>query len=194
LIAAGVALVCTFVYRDRIGDERIDEQGDQMRKYRFTPSPYLSDGLNRFVERAFWSDYHDPRERPQSITRYLQHEMGFAPTIDRFVEGARAICRPGDRIFGEYSFAPFAAAVSDCRVAANLIDMNSARLTSGESTMSQWIEAVEADALSVAIWRVPSAYESNVELRNYVFGSFPEVVFEWRDPHVGILQLRRRWR
>lgn len=194
LIPTAVALLFTCVYMDRIGAQRMEGQRNFVRTYGFIPSPYLSGGINRMIERVFWSDVRDQRDPPRGITRYLQHETTFAPTIDRFIEGVRATCHPGDRIFGEYSFAPFAAAVSDCAVAANLIDMNNARISSGESTMRGWIEEVEADELDVAIWRVPSAYSKDRDLRDYIFGSFPEVVFEWQDPHVGTLQLRRRWR
>jgi len=192
-IAAGVvALVGTFAYRDQIGEIRAADSSSPVRYYRFTPSPYLSVGINRLIEGAYWSPVRDRRDPPRGITRYLQHETLFAPTIERFREGVRTVCHAGDRIFGDYSLAPYAHAVSECRVAADLIDTNSARLTGGESTMSDWIDAVEADGLSVAIWRDPSAYSRNREFREYILGNFPEVVFEWRDRHVGRVQLRRR--
>jgi len=192
LAAGALATIATVAFRDGVGEARNADGAARVTRYTFLPTPYLSVGINRLVEAAFWSDVRDTQDPPRSITRYLQHETMYAPTIDRFREGVRQVCRPGERIFGEYSLAPYAHAVSDCRVAANLIDMNTARLSSGESTLRGWIEAVEADGLDVAIWREPSAYMRHTELREYLLGDFPEVVFEWTDPHVGRVQLRRR--
>ena len=77
-------------------------------------------------------------------------------------------------------------------VAANIIDTNGSRITSGESTMAGWIDAVEADGLDVAVWRDRTRMSRDHEFRRYVLDNFAEVVFEWKDPHMGTVELRRR--
>jgi hypothetical protein len=60
--------------------------------------------------------------------------------------------------------------------------------------MGEWIDAVEADGLDVMVWRARTSFSRNSELRAYVLGNFPEVVFEWKDVHMGTVELRRRTR
>jgi hypothetical protein len=191
-IPTAVALLLTFGYRERIGDQRVAEASSPVRNYRFVQSPFLGDGLNDWLERTLWSGVRDRRDPPLGIKRYLQHETVFSPTIDRFDEAVRSACHAGDRIFGDYSLAPYGAAISDCVVAANIIDTNGSRITSGESTMAGWIDAVETDGLDVVVWRNRARMSSDHEFRRYVLDNFTEVVFEWKDPHMGTVELRRR--
>lgn len=189
-----VALLLVFGHRERIGEERIATASSLVRNYGFVPSPYLGDGVNDLVEKALWTGVRDRRDPPRGIARYLQHETIYSRSIDRFDEAVRAACRPGDRIFGEYSLAPYGAAISDCSVAANIIDTNGSRLSSGESTMAGWIDEIEADGLDVVVWRERTSFSRNSELSAYVLGTFPEVVFEWKDSHMGTVEIRRRTR
>jgi hypothetical protein len=194
LIPTAIALLLTFGYRERIGDQRLAAVDNPVRRYRFSPSPALADGLDDFVERALWSGVRDRRDPPLGVRRYLQHEMIYSHTIERFDAAVRSLCHPGDRIFGEYSLAPYSAAISDCAVAADIIDVNPSRLSSGESTMAGWIEAVEADGLDLVVWRDRTRFARDREYRDYVMENFPEVAFEWRDSAVGRVELRRRAR
>jgi hypothetical protein len=133
-------------------------------------SPYLGPGLNGAVRFLFWDPVRDRRSPPSAITRYLQHETRQAVTIDLFLEGLKAECRPGTRIFGEYSLGPFAAAASDCVLGAKLADTNPHRWKVGESRVEDWIEQLEDDDLEIAIVRRGSSTLRPAAMRRYLFG------------------------
>ncbi len=192
LVVVSLALLGTLRFAASIEAQRIEAWGDRISRYTSVPSPYLSEAVNGFVRKLFWSEVRDPRQPVRGITRYLQHESRHATTIGRFVAGVRKMCRPGESLFGEYSLGPFGASVSDCRVAANLVDINNTRVIARESTIAGWIRAVEQDGLDIAIWRTPSVYARDPVMRRYILGTFPRVVFRWDDPHTGTIELRRR--
>jgi hypothetical protein len=192
LVAAVLAYSGTWGFAASIESQRIETRGDRTWRYTFVPSPYLSETLNGIVRTLFWREVRDPKQPVRGITRYLQHESRHATTIDRFIAGVRKVCRPGESIFGEYSLGPFGASVSDCRLAADLVDINNTRVLAGDSTIAEWIRAVEQDGLDIAIWRTPSVYGRDAEMRRYILGTFPRVVFRWDDPHMGAIELRRR--
>ena len=127
--------------------------------------------------------------RRRTLAQPYHEELGVAHLPEANV---RQQCAPGERIFGDYYFAPFAAAVSDCVVAADLVDTNTHRIKAGESSLEQWLEAVDADGLSLVVARFPGWMTRQPEVRHSLLDEFPEVVFAWRDPHVGRVELRRR--
>ncbi len=192
LVVASLALMGTLRFAASIEAQRIDARGDRSSRYIFVPAPYLHEAVNGIVRTLFWRAVRDPRQPVRGITRYLQHESRHATTIGRFIAGVRKVCHPGESLFGEYSLGPFGASVSDCRVAANLADINYTRVLAGESTIAAWIRAVEQDGLDIAIWRTPSVYARDPVMRRYILGTFPRVVFRWDDPHIGTVELRRR--
>ncbi len=192
VLLASLALWGTIRFVHAIGDERIASRDWGVSSYTWVPSRYLSDGVNRTVRALFWVGGRDPRRPVRGIGRYLQHETRHARTIDRFVSAVRGVCRSGESLFGEYSLGPFGASVSDCRVAADLVDTNYTRILAGESTAAEWVRAVESDGLDIAIWRVPSIFARDPVMRRYVLGTFSRVLFRWRDPHMGTVELRRR--
>ena len=192
LVACAVALALVLLYRQGISAERQEEAGNDVMTYAWRDSPYLPGALNRMVRALFWSPSSDATHPPNAITYYLQHETLSAPTIDAFVRAVREQCRPGERIFGEYSLGPFAAAVGSCVLAANLADTNNHRFKVHESTPGDWVRALEQDHLDIAILVPGSAMLKERELRDYLTGTFPRRVATWNDPYVGHVELRRR--
>jgi hypothetical protein len=144
------------------------------------------------VRALFWAPASDSTHPPNAITYYLQHETLSAPTIDTFVNAVRGQCRPGERIFGEYSLGPFAAAVGSCVLGANLADTNPHRFKVYESTPEDWVRALEKDHLDLAIVVPGSSIMKERALRNYLTGSFPRLIATWDDPYVGHVELHRR--
>jgi 4-amino-4-deoxy-L-arabinose transferase-like glycosyltransferase len=185
------ALVATVVHHGQIRDARLADDKPQVLHFTWYDSPWLGPTINQWVRELFWESERDRREPPGPITRYLQDETGFAATVDRFVAAVQEQCREGDRIFGDYYLAPFAASVSECAVAARLVDTNTHRIRAGESTLQQWLDAAEEDGLSLVVLRYPGWMTRQPEVRDGLRARFAEVVFEWRDPHVGRVELRR---
>ena len=187
-----IALLAVLLYRQGIGSDRQVEMGDESSHYTWYDSPYLPPSLNALVRGVFWSPTSDPIHPPNAITYYLQHEAMHAPTIDAFVAAVRNECRPGDRIFGEYSLGPFAGALGPCVLAANLADTNPHRFKVHESTPEEWVHALGQDHLDIAIVASGMSMLKERALREYLTGTFPRVVATWDDPYVGHVELRRR--
>ena len=192
LVTCAVSLAFVLLYRQGISAERQEEAGDGTMTYAWRDSPYLPGTVNRIVRALFWSPSSDATHPPNAITFYLQHETLSAPTIDAFVHAVRAECRSGERIFGEYSLGPFAAAVGSCVLAANLADTNNHRFKVHESTPGDWVRALEQDHLDIAILVPGSAMLKERELRDYLTGTFPRRVATWNDPYLGHVELHRR--
>jgi hypothetical protein len=192
VVGCGIVLAGVIAFRQSIATDRLEEMGSGMSRYAWRDSPYLGSTLNAALRNLFWTPVSDAIHLPPTISRYLQHETVAAPTIDEFVRAVRAECRPGERIFGEYSLGPFAASVSDCILAANLADTNPHRLKVGESTPEGWVEAIEKDHLAIAIVVPGSAMLQSEPMKQYLLNTFPRVVYTWKDPYVGRVELRRR--
>jgi hypothetical protein len=180
------------VYRQGIGADRQEEAGDGTTTYAWRDSPFLPGAVNGMVRALFWSPASDSTHPPNAITYYLQHETLSAPTIDSFVQAVRGQCRPGERIFGEYSLGPFAAAVGSCVLGANLADTNPHRFKVHESTPEDWVRALEKDHLDIAIVVPGSSTLKERVIRDYLTGTFPRLVATWDDPYAGHVELRRR--
>jgi hypothetical protein len=184
--------VAVLLYRREIGSERQVEMGDESTRYTWHDSPYLPQTVNALVRGIFWSPTSDPVHPPYAITHYLQHESMHAPSIDAFVRAVRAECRPGERIFGEYSLGPFAAAIGPCVLGANLADTNPHRFKVHESTPEDWVRALEQDHLDLAIIVPGMTMLKERALHEYLTGNFPRIVATWDDPYAGHVELRRR--
>jgi hypothetical protein len=191
-VATAVVAVFVLLFRQGVKADRLEEMGNADQHYTWRDSPYLGELLNRAVKALFWTPSNDPTNLPPAIAHYLQHETMAAFTIDGFVQAVRAECQPGERIFGEYSLGPFAASVSDCVLGANLADTNPRRWKAKESTPEQWVRALEADHLAIAIVQPGSAMLKAQEMRDYLYNTFPRVVRTWADPYIGRVELRRR--
>jgi len=192
LLVCVAVVLAVMLYRRGIGGDRQADMGEEASHYAWRDSRYLPSFMNRMVRALFWSPRSDPVHLPNAITYYLQHETMSAPTVDQFVQAVRRQCRPGERIFGEYSLGPFAAALGPCVLAANLADTNPHRFKVHESTPEDWIRALEADHLSIAIVVPGSTMMREPALHKYFSTTFPRVVETWNDPYVGHVELRRR--
>ncbi len=192
LVLCAVALAAVLFYRQGIGSDRQVDMGEESSHYTWHDSPYLPQFVNAALRGVFWSEASDPIHPPNAITYYLQHESMHAPTIDAFVRAVRAECRPGERIFGEYSLGPFAGALGPCILGANLADTNPHRFKVHESSPEDWVRALEQDHLDIAIVVPGMTMMKEIALREYLTGTFPRVVATWNDPYVGHVELRRR--
>ncbi len=192
LVACAAAVALVLLYRQGIGVDRQEEAGDGTMTYTWRDSPFLPSAVNGMVRALFWSPASDSTHPPNSITYYLQHETMSAPTIDTFVQAVRGQCRPGERIFGEYSLGPFAAAVGSCVLGASLADTNPHRFKVHESTPEDWVRALEKDHLDIAIVVAGSSILKERAMRDYLTGTFPRLVATWDDPYVGHVELHRR--
>jgi len=192
LVLCAAAVVLMFGYRRGIAADRQVEMGEEASHYTWRDSHYLPGPVNHVVRALFWSAKSDPTHPPNAITHYLQHETAHAAGIGEFVRKVRAECRPKERIFGEYSLGPFAAALGPCVLAADLADTNPHRFRVNESTPEDWVRALEADHLAIAIVVPGSAMMRERALREYLTGTFPRVVQTWNDPYMGHVELRRR--
>ncbi len=191
-VLCALVLLCALLYRQSIGNDRQSEMGEEGSHYTWRDSRYLPASVNRMIQAVFWSPDSDPVHPPNAITYYLQHESMRAPTVEKFVEAVRRQCHPGERIFGEYSLGPFAAALGPCVLAADLADTNPHRFKVHESTPEGWIQALEADHLDIAIVSPGTSMMKERALRDYFLGTFPRIVETWDDPYVGHVELRRR--
>jgi hypothetical protein len=187
-----VVLVGVLAFRQSVGGDRKAEMGEEGSRYTWRDSRYLPGFVNGLVKAVLWAPSSDPVHPPNALTYYLQHETMSAPTIDRFVEAVKRQCRPGERIFGEYSLGPFAAALGPCVLGANLADTNPHRFKVHESTPEGWVRALEADHLSIAIVASGAGMLKERAIREYFYGTFPRVVETWDDPYMGHVELRRR--
>jgi len=192
LVVCTIAFAAVLLYRQEIGSDRQVDMGDESSRYTWRDSPYLPSGFNALVRGIFWSPTSDPIHPPNAITYYLQHESMHAPNIDAFVRAVRATCRPGERIFGEYSLGPFAGALGPCVLGANLADTNPHRFKVHESTPEDWVRALEQDHLDIAIVVPGMTMLKERALRDYLTGTFPRIVATWDDPYVGHVEFRRR--
>jgi 4-amino-4-deoxy-L-arabinose transferase-like glycosyltransferase len=192
LAVCALTLVCVFIYRQGIGKDRQVEMGEEGSRFEWRASPYLPSALNGLVRAVFWEPKSDPVHLPNAVTYYLQHESLSSGTADGFVAAVRSECRPGERIFGEYSLGPFAAALGPCVLAANLADTNPHRFKVHESTPEDWVRALEQDHLDIAIIVRGDSMLREPALRDYLGGTFTRVVATWDDPYAGHIELHRR--
>jgi hypothetical protein len=194
LAVLALSLVLVLAYRKGIGKDRHDDMGEYEHQYTWRDSPYLPGSLNRLVQALFWTPSSSPVHPPNAITYYLQHESLSAGQAAGFVAAVRSVCRPGERIFGEYSLGPFAAALGPCVLAANLADTNPHRFKVHESTPQDWVDALERDHLDIAIVSRGDTMMRETIMRDYFNATFPRTVATWDDPYAGHVELRRRAR
>ena len=187
-----LTVVGGLVYRHGIGKDRQVDMGENASHYTWRDSPYLPAAINGLVRALFWEPTSDPIHPPNAITYYLQHESMSSGAADGFVAAVRTECRPGERIFGEYSLGPFAAALGPCLLAANLADTNPHRFKVHESTPEDWVAALEKDHLDIAIVARGDTMMRERAIRDYFSTTFPRVVATWDDPYAGHVELHRR--
>jgi hypothetical protein len=192
LVLCASVVIGELLYRQGIGSDRQAEMGEEGSHYTWRDSRYLPGFVNRLVRAVFWTDESDPIHPPNAVTYYLQHETLSASAVDDFVQAVRRQCRPGERIFGEYSLGPFAAALGPCKLGADLADTNPHRFKVHESTPEGWVRALEADHLDIAIVSPGAVMMKERAIHEYLTGTFPRVVETWDDPYIGHVELRRR--
>jgi hypothetical protein len=192
LALCGLSLFAVLVYRHGIGQDRLADMGESTSAYAWRDSPYLPGFANAWLRAIFWRPTSIPAHPPNAITYYLQHESRSAGQAEGFVTAVRSVCHPGERIFGEYSLGPFAAALGPCVLAANLADTNPHRWRVHESTPQDWVAALEQDHLAIAIVVPGDIMMRDPVVRDYINSTFPRTVATWDDSYAGHVELRRR--
>ncbi len=148
-------------------------------------------GLDRLVAWAFWDPAYSLASPPSGITRYLQHEslqMTKAAELYRAVEQHS---QPGDAIFGPVGLIPLVASETGRRVAADLVDTSSYRITFGLSRIEDWIAAIEADHVELLVARSNQAPMSYPAFAAWARDGFATVATV-QDPQLGRFDVMRR--
>ena len=65
-------------------------------------------------------------------------------------------------------------------------------LSSKESTIEDWVRAIDKDGMSLAIVNSGDQLMRLAPMKDYIDAHFTKVVFTWTDPYVGNVELRRR--
>jgi hypothetical protein len=164
--------------------------GTQPRLYNWQPIPYLKQ-LDPLIQRVFWNPIDDPRDPPWGITAYLQHESIHVTVAEQIYDAVRRHSRPHERIFGEGGLTPLVASETGRRVAANLVDTSTYRLSYGLSKIEDWIAEIEADNVKLMVVRDGVHLMRTPAFRRYVEGTF-RTVETLRDPRFGVFKVMRR--
>jgi hypothetical protein len=147
--------------------------------------------LDSWVRAAFWQPQYDPRHPPSGIARYLQHESERITVADQIYTAVRQNSAPDDAIFGEVGFIPLVSSETGRRVAANLVDTSSYRISYGLSRIEDWIAAIEADHVRLLVVRAQSLPMRYPQFRNYALQNF-RTVARISDPQAGVFDIMRR--
>ena len=127
-----------------------------MLQYRWRPLPGWPQ-LDAAVRAAFWVPTYSTLDPPSGIARYLQHESEQITATEAIYAAVRQHTAPTDTIFGEVGFVPLVASETGRRIAANLIDTSSYRISYGLSRIEDWIADIERDHVRLLVVRQNSA-------------------------------------
>src|SRR5262249_30981895 len=97
----------------------------------------------------------------------------------------------GETIFGENDIIPLVASETDRRIAANLVDTSSYRLSFGLSRMEDWIAAIEADHVKLLVVRPGQTPMRHPQFRDYALQHFARAA-RLQDPLYGEFLVMRR--
>jgi hypothetical protein len=194
LLPVALALVLTFA---NIGVIEALYVPFALRRYGTGVSRYVWRPLHRlafidpWVRAVFWQPQYDPRHPPAGIARYLQHESEQITVADQIYAAVRQHSAPDEAIFGEVGFVPLVASETGRRVAANLVDTSSYRISYGLSRIEDWIAAIEADHVRLLVVRLQSLPMRYPQFRNYALQNF-RTVAQIPDPQAGVFYIMRR--
>jgi hypothetical protein len=164
--------------------------GTGVSRYAWRPLPHLA-FIDPWVRAIFWQPQYDPRHPPSGIARYLQHESEQITVGDQIYAAVRQYSAPDDAIFGEVGFVPLVSSETGRRVAANLVDTSSYRISYGLSRIEDWIAAIEADHVRLLVVRAASLPMRYPQFRNYALQNF-RTVARVHDPQAGDFDIMRR--
>jgi hypothetical protein len=191
---AGLALALTVlmvvVVDGLYGPYWLRRHGPHVERYTWKPNPYVR-SLDGVVRTLLWRADYNPQDPPIGVTRYLQHESEQITVADQIYAIVQQQSAPSDTVFGEVGFIPLVASETGRRVAADLIDTSSYRISYGLSRIEDWIAQIEADRVRVLVVRprgLPMRYPKFREYAQRTFRSVARV----RDPEVGVFEIMRR--
>jgi hypothetical protein len=164
--------------------------GTGVSHYTWQPLRHLP-SIDGWVRAIFWQPQYEVRHPPSGIARYLQHESEQIVVADQIYAAVQQHSAPDEAIFGEAGFVPLVSSETGRRVAANLVDTSSYRITYGLSRIEDWIAAIEADHVRLLVGRagmIPMRYP---QFREYTQKNF-RAVARVRDPHEGMFEIMRR--
>jgi hypothetical protein len=164
--------------------------GTRIVYYTWKPLSHLR-FLDPYVHAMFWQPQYDPRRPPLGITHYLQHESDQITVADQIYAAVKQYSAPGDTIYGENDIIPLIASETGRRVAANLIDTSSYRISYGLSRIEDWIAAIEADHVRLLVVRQGMAPLRYPQFREYARENF-QTVARVRDPQQGVFEILQR--
>ena len=147
--------------------------------------------IDPWVRAVFWEPQYDPRHPPSGIAHYLQHESEQITVAEQIYAAVRQHSAPDEAIFGEVGFIPLVSSETGRRVAANLVDTSSYRISYGLSRVEDWIAAIEADHVRLLVVRAPSLPMRYPQFRNYALQNF-RTVARVPDPQAGDFDIMRR--
>jgi hypothetical protein len=195
LIPAAVALVLTLanvgVIEALYVPFALHRYGTGVSRYTWQPLRHLT-FIDPWVRAAFWQpQYTAPHPPAFGITRYLQHESDQIVVADQIYAAVKQHSTPDETIFGEVGFVPIVSSETGRRIAANLVDTSSYRISYGLSRIEDWIAAIEADHVQLLVVRqgmLPMRYP---QFRDYAVKNF-QTVARIRDPQQGVFEIMRR--
>ena len=164
--------------------------GTSVSRYTWQPLRHLA-FIDPWVRGAFWQPEYDPRHPPSGIARYLQHESDQIVVADQIYAAVKQHSTPDDTIFGEVGFVPLVASETGRRIAANLVDTSSYRISYGLSRIEDWIAAIEADHVRLLVVREQQLPMRYPQFRDYARQNF-QTVARIRDPQQGVFEVMRR--
>ena len=168
----------------------LNRYGTGVLHYPWQPLHHLA-FVDPLVRGLFWQPQYDPHHPPSGIARYLQHESERITVADQIYAAVYQYSTPDDAIFGEVGFIPLVSSETGRRVAANLVDTSSYRISYGLSRIEDWIAAIEADHVRLLVVRDQSLPMRYPQFRDYARRNF-QTVARIRDPQAGIFEIMRR--
>ncbi len=164
--------------------------GTQVRQYSWRPLSHLR-FLDPVVRAAFWQPRYDPYHPGSGFARYLHHESEQITVADQIYAAVKQHSTPDETIFGEVGLVPLVASETGRRIAANLVDTSSYRISYGLSRIEDWIAAIEADHVRLLVVRQAKLPMRYPQFREYVRQNY-RTVARVRDPREGVFEIMRR--
>jgi len=148
-------------------------------------------GLDAAVRTVFWSPTYSTLDPPSGIARYLQHESEQITVTEQIYAAVRQHTAPTDTIFGEVGLIPLVSSETCRRIAANLVDTSSYRISYGLSRIEDWIAEIERDHVRLLVVR-----QNSLPMRWPIFGAYARQKFQTvariPDPQAGVFEIMVR--
>ena len=165
--------------------------GTGVTRYTWRPLRHLP-GVDAWVRGAFWQPQDTVLQPPRfGIGKYLQHESDQIVVADQIYAAVKQHSTPDETIFGEVGLVALVSSETGRRVAANLVDTSSYRISYGLSRVEDWIAAIDADRVRLLVVRQNTAPLRYPQFRDYAQRNF-RTVARIRDPQQGVFEIMRR--